>query len=81
MGSWQVEAKNGSGQLAPKEFGPWDVKTSFPLGLFGNPKQTNKYPFQNIGDQFETGWEELPELIVLWQKKVMMIRMPQKRIV
>ena len=40
--SWQVDAENGSGQMMPKGLGTWEVLTSFPLGLFGDPYPTNK---------------------------------------
>ena len=48
MGSWQVEAKNRSGQLMPKGLGTWKVFTSFPLGLFGNPNPTNSLSKHDI---------------------------------
>ena len=33
MEPWQVDAKNGSGQMMPKGFGTSEVLTSFPPGL------------------------------------------------
>ena len=42
MEPWQVDAENGSGQMMPKGLGTWEVPTSFPLGLCGDPYPTNK---------------------------------------
>ena len=42
MGSWRVEAENGSGRPMPKGLGTREVITSFPLGQFGDPNPSNK---------------------------------------
>ena len=53
-----MNAENGSGQIMPKGLGTWEVPTSFPLGLCGDPYPTNKQT-KGKGDKCRLHWHHL----------------------
>ena len=50
-----MDAENGSGQMMPKGLGTWEVPTSFPLGLGGDPYQTNQQTNKHNSLESRTG--------------------------